>query len=422
VSSVARFPTEDKIVESMKIIPEHHGDQDSAETRMGNSSGGGPDDGSSCCLIGKGNHMLTAKGVIGERPKVLHQKKAWMVANQLRHTLGHARFAEAIGEIVTKHLDVSMNSSQEMVVHAERLQTAAVDVTPADNSGASHQMSPSYEKKKQPMEMAYIAREHWSVADQASPGSSSSHTPASAALTDLFTDEENSARATLNDFHRRLNFQTSQETAQHWPTSRHFDTSWRETLVGRPQQQQQTAWSFPSMYIQPTFSTSAGVNLLSPIPTANISRKPRTGLEAVDQSTTLHFSPPLMSWKTAAPSSAHSSSKLFDKAPNCQVDKQPPRICSEQDSDNLARIVDALTEAEVSSRVVPLQSVPLNRRHPFPEAAAMGFFYKKPELQVTTSGMNMRNSSSRSNPTTADKETGSSDTTAEKDTRLLKVR
>ncbi len=421
MSSVARFSTEDKIVESMKIIPEHHGDQDSAETRMGNSSGGGPDDGSSCCLVDNENHMSTARGVIGERPKVVHQKKAWMIANQLRHTLGHARFAEAIGEMVTKHLDVSMNSSQEMVVHAERLQTAAVDVTPADNSGASHQMSPSYEKKKQPMEVAYIAREHWSVADQASPGSSSSHTPASAALTDLFTDEENSARGSLNDFHRRLNFQTSQETKQHWATSRHFDTSWHETLVGRPQQQQ-TAWSFPSKYIQPTFSTSAGVSLLSPIPTANISREPRTGLEAVDQSTTLHLSPPLMSWKTAAPSSAHSSSKLFDKAPNCQVDKQPPRICNEQDSDNLARIVDALTEAEVSSRVVPLQSVPLNRRYPFPEAAAMGFFYKKPELQVTTSVMNMRNSSSRSNATTADKETGSSDTTAKKDTGLLKVR
>ncbi len=422
MSSVARFSTEDKIVESMKIIPEHHGDQDSAETRMGNSSSGGPDDGSSCCLMGNENHMSTARGVIGERPKVVHQKKAWMVANQLRHTLGHARFAEAIGEMVTKHLDVSMNSSQEMVVHAERLQTTAVDVTPADSSGASHQMSPSYEKKKQPMEMAYIAREHWPVADQASPGSSSSHTPASAALTDLFTDEENSARASLNDFHRRLNFRTSQETTQHWATSRHFDTSWRETLVGRLQQQQQTAWSFPSMYIQPTFSTSAGVSLLSPIPTANISREPKTGLEAVDQSTTLHLSPPLMSWKTAAPNSAHSSSKLFDKAPNCQVDKQPPRICNEQDSDNLARIVDALTEAEVSSRVVPLQSVPLNRRHPFPEAAAMGFFHKRPELQVTTSGMNMRNSSSRSNPNAADKETGSSDTTAEKDTGLLKVR
>jgi hypothetical protein len=422
VSSVARFSTEDKIVESMKIIPEHHGDQESAETRMGNSSSSGPGDGSSCCLMGNENHMLTARGVIRELPKVVHKKKAWMVANQLRHTLGHARFAEAIGEMVTKHLDVSMNSSQEMVVHAERLQTTAVDVTPADNSGASHQMSPSYEKKKQPMEMPCIAREHWSVADQASPGSSSSHTPASAALTDLFTDEENSARASLNDFHRGLNFRTSQETMQHWATGRHFDANWREIPVGRPQQQRQTAWSFPSMYIQPTFSTSAGVSLLSPIPTANISREPRTGLEAVDQSTTLHLSPPLMSWKTAAPSSAHSSSKLFDKPPNSQVDKQPPQIFNEQDSDNLARIVDALTEAEVSSRVVPLQSVPLNRRHPFPEAAAMGFFYKKPELQVTTSGMNMRNSSSRSNPTTADKETGSSDTTAEKDTGLLKVR
>ncbi|CAM6036439.1 unnamed protein product [Sphagnum compactum] len=65
------------------------------------------------------------------------------------------------------------------------------------------------------------------VKDLSILSSNSSHTPASAALTDLLTDEENSARASLNDFHRRLNFQTSQETTQHWATSRHFDTSWR---------------------------------------------------------------------------------------------------------------------------------------------------------------------------------------------------
>lgn len=335
------------------------------------------------------NHRTSTMMMEMARPKV--QQKAWMVANKLRHSLGHARFAEAIGEVVTKHLDV-------------------------DHSRAS---SPATQERASPVVAAPVV--------VSSAGICSSHTPPATAAVS-FPDEETPSAAKASSMdppHGRLLScrQPIEETAQHRCNSRQFELS-----VGGQQQQQQPWRSYPSMHMQSTLSASAsagGVSL-SQIPSI---RRPR--VEAFDQSssTPLHLSSPRpppppsplinsSSWIAArSNSSAHhhhedsSSSKLLQlQARSSQVDKHRPRICSEHDSNNMARIVDALTEATAPSR----SSLPLRRRLPFPEADAMGFAFRKPELKIATSsgGMNTTNLSSRSHTTANNKERPSSPATS----------
>jgi hypothetical protein len=338
------------------------------------------------------NHRTSTMMMEVARPKV--QQKAWMVANKLRHSLGHARFAEAIGEVVTKHLDV-------------------------DHSRAS---SPATQERASPVVAAPVV--------VSSAGICSSHTPPATAAVS-FPDEEtpSAARASSMDPpHARLLScrQPIEETAQHRCNSRQFELS-----VGGQQQQQQPWRSYPSMHMQSTLSASAfagGVSL-SQIPSI---RRPR--VEAFDQSSSTPLqlsSPPAAppppppsplikssSWIAArSNSSVHhhhedsSSSKLLQlQARSSQVDKHRPRICSEHDSNNMARIVDALTEATAPSR----SSVPLRRRLPFPEADAMGFAFRKPELKIATSsgGMNTTNLSRRSHTTANNKERPSSPATS----------
>ncbi|CAK9275830.1 unnamed protein product [Sphagnum jensenii] len=335
------------------------------------------------------NHRTSTMMMEMARPKV--QQKAWMVANKLRHSLGHARFAEAIGEVVTKHLDV-------------------------DHSRAS---SPATQERASPVVAAPVV--------VSSAGICSSHTPPATAAVS-FPDEETPSAAKTSSMdppHGRLLScrQPIEETAQHRCNSRQFELS-----VGGQQQQQQPWRSYPSMHMQSTLSASAsagGVSL-SQIPSI---RRPR--VEAFDQSssTPLHLSSPRpppppsplinsSSWIAArSNSSAHhhhedsSSSKLLQlQARSSQVDKHRPRICSEHDSNNMARIVDALTEATAPSR----SSLPLRRRLPFPEADAMGFAFRKPELKIATSsgGMNTTNLSSRSHTTANNKERPSSPATS----------
>ncbi|CAM6033101.1 unnamed protein product [Sphagnum compactum] len=389
-------------VEAELNHPHHHQDLGGATTSridILSSSGANEDVKTNSCLQQQQaaaagnheNHRTSTMMMEMARPKV--QQKAWMVANKLRHSLGHARFAEAIGEVVTKHLDV-------------------------DHSRAS---SPATQERASPVVAAPVV--------VSSAGICSSHTPPATAAVS-FPDEEtpSAAKASSKDPpHGRLLScrQPIEETAQHRCNSRQFELS-----VGGQQQQQQPWGSYPSMHMQSTMSASAsagGVSL-SQIPSI---RRPRVGAFDQSSSTPLHLSSPRpppppsplinsSSWIAArSNSSAHhhhhhedtSSSKLLQlQARSSQVDNHRPRICSEHDSNNMARIVDALTEATAPSR----SSVTLRRRLPFPEADAMGFAFRKPELKIATSsgGMNTTNLSSRSHTTANNKERPSSPATS----------